>query len=180
MDLTGFRWSDMKKIIYSFLFFPALAFADTPPLSVDDLMTMLANALLIGKSIPGIFGAIFVTFIALAISIALIAKYFIQRNLRETTAFDQDQLERKTLANNLAQMQADATSALIQNMDTVYTQDYQYYVQQITAANYPAIYLKIAPQFYTAVSQFLYDNTLTPTQKAARIIQVVRKNNTNA
>lgn len=146
-----------------------------PTMNVDQIMAILADSIALGKNLPGIFGAIFVGIIALALALIIIAKYFMDRGQREKEAYLEDQRIRKIQAENTARMQKDAVEALISNMDVSYQQDYAYFTQMIKQQRYPFIYMKIAPQFKEEIATFLYDDTQPAEVRAARVIQVIRK-----
>ena len=72
-------------------------------------------------------------------------------------------------------MQKDASIALIANMDTSYQQDYTYFIQKIKDSKFDAIYLKIAVKYHKDISQFVYDDKITPEQRSARIISLIKQ-----
>jgi hypothetical protein len=111
----------------------------------------------------------------LAIACLVIAKYFLDRNQREKEAYVEALRIKKIQEANLQRMQIDASQGLVENLDTAYQQDYDYHVKMIKAQTYKAVYAKIAPQFYDNVSTIIYREDLTPEQKAALIINLIRK-----
>jgi len=177
---------EMKYLIILGLFFPYLVFADASPLpiatplpvtlDVDQIIQMLSSALVIGKGLPGFFGAIFVGVVGIAIAALLIAKYFFDRGAREAAAYALNLQIQQTQAENLARMQQDATTAFLSNMAITYQQDYQYFIQMIKGNTFEGIYAKIAPQFHTQIAQFIYDQTISPEERAARVIMIVKPN----
>lgn len=172
----------MRYLLWLYLLFPFLAFADASPtpvpgsMDVDQIIQMLSNALSIGKGLPGIFGAIFVGVVAIAIALLLIAKYFSDRGAREAAAYALNLQIQQTQAENLARMQQDSTTAFLSNMAITYQQDYQYFIQMINVGTYSGIYAKIAPQFQEQVSKFIYDSSITPENRAARVIMLIQPN----
>jgi hypothetical protein len=103
-----------------------------------------------------------------------IAKYFENEDKRRREAYEYDLKVRNQQAENTARMQRDATQALLDNMDLTYGQDYNYCLQKIREQKYPAVYAKFNTKFQEQIAAFLYDETLTPEQRAARVILVVR------
>lgn len=178
--------TNFGKFFSSFFFvnllFATHAFSDASPapspvppsLSVDQIIDILGSSLSIAKGLPGVLGAIFVGIVALAIALLLIAKYFMDRGVREREAYETDLRVRKLQAENLSRMQRDATIALISNMDLSYKQDYEYFVLKIRDGKYEAVYVKINPKFHEKLVTFLYDAALTPEERAARVILVIK------
>lgn len=165
----------MKKLILLSYLTPILAFADEiDPSSPDAIIKMLANALALGKSLPPTIGAIFVGIVALAIAVMLIARYFFERGKREKDAYLLDQKIRTEQTENLARMQKDASTGLINNMDINYKQDYEYFVKKIKEEKYDSVYVKIAPKFHTSLAEFIYNKELSAEERSARVIIIIR------
>lgn len=142
--------------------------------SPDQIIAILADSLSMAKGLPGILGAIFVGIIALALALLIIAKYYADKGAREKEAYETDMKVRQIQAINLTRMQKDAASSLLDNMDLSYRQDYDYYVQKIGEGKFDAVYVKINPKFYTELSTFIYDQSIPPEQRAARVILIVK------
>jgi hypothetical protein len=104
-----------------------------------------------------------------------ITKYLYDKNKRESDAYNEALRIKKIQETNLQKMQGDATQALIDNMDIAYEQDYEYYVKMIKSQTYKAVYAKVAVQFYDKIAEIIYREELTPEQRSAMIINIVRK-----
>ncbi|MGZ6369241.1 MAG: hypothetical protein ACXWPM_00770, partial [Bdellovibrionota bacterium] len=135
---------------------------------------MVENAMKIGANLPGVLGAIFVALVAVAIAIILIAQYFVALGQRERDSYNANLAAQQLQNANLSRMQIDATQALIDNMDIVYKQDFDYFAKQIAAKQYSSIYVKVAPEFHPQIANFLYDESLAAPVRAARVIGVIR------
>ena len=171
----------MKSSISLLFLLPAVACAQTTiptptpsPLDIDNITAILQSSLKIAGSLPGVLGAIFVAVIGLTLAVLLIAKYFVNKGAQETAAYQAQLQTQLTQNSNLAKMQVDAAQALINNMNTLYQQDYDYFVQMLGANNYVAIYAKLDVQFHTKIAGFIYDATIPATQKAASIIHLMQ------
>ena len=141
---------------------------------IDQILELLANAVKIAAGLPGLPGMIFVCIVALAAAILVIAKYFMERGAREKEAYLLDQKVKQVQLENLARMQKDAATALISNMDLSYKQDYEYFTQKIKEQRYSSVYVKIAAKFHTSLAGFIYDETLSAEERAARIILLIK------
>jgi Tfp pilus assembly protein PilV len=146
-------------------------------MNISAILQALENALTTAAGTPGLIGVIFVALVGLAIGVLIIANYFYAANIREQAAYNAQLATQQTQAANLAQMQADASQALISNMDTTWQQDYNYFVQMLEATppNTVAIYAKLNIQFQTQIAGFIYNTSLPATQRAAQIIMLMQQ-----
>jgi hypothetical protein len=172
----------MKKMILIPFLFPVLAWAGPSPTPLpaptgdvaDMLLQMMPDVIAMGKTLPGVLGAIFVALVAVAAGILLIARYYNSKGARETAAYEADQQARKIQTDNLARMQRDAVQAMVENLEESYRQDYEYLTQKIQAKDYAACYLKFSPMFREKIAAFLYDEALPAAQRAGQIILIVK------
>lgn len=107
------------------------------------------------------------------ICILYIAKYFFDKNKRESEAYEFSLKIRKEQEANLLKLQIDSSQALIDNMDINNKLNYDYFVQQLKKDNHKAIYYKVHASLHEKVSDFLYNEKLTPEQKSALVVKLM-------
>ena len=125
-------------------------------MNIAQILQILQNSLTVATGMPGLVGMIFVALIGLVIAALLIAQYFNARGVREAAAYQLNCRPQQTQDTNLAQMQADVSAAMIENMNTVYQQDYAYFVQMLSATppNTVAVYAKLSAQTQAQLASF--------------------------
>lgn len=155
--------------VFLVILFPVILLADNtfnPDQWLSFIDTFMAAPT--WKALVGIIGLI-------AVCALTIARYFWKEDLRREEAFKKAEADRNKQSALLEQVQKDASAALRLNMDIVYKQDYDYFVKMIPLKKYPEVLLKIAPIYFDKIATFLYNETLTPEDRAARILLIIKK-----
>lgn len=151
---------------------PAPATGMTP----EQMQQLLMDALSVAKTIPWpAVGAIFVALIVVCAAVLQIAAFFRGEAQRRAEAYAEAIRIRQQQLEITEKVQRDASQALKDNMDAAYQDDYRYYIKQLTAKNYPAIWGKIPLKAMDAVGKIVYSEDIAPEDRAARIILVLKQ-----
>jgi uncharacterized membrane protein len=150
----------------------ATAPSPLPSIDVDVIAGMLQNALSIGSALPGILGAIFVVFIAIAISLLLISKYFADENKRRDEAYKESKRLEHEHNANLQRIAVDYAKAAGELLSEEYRKDYELYSKLLANKDYSFL-AKIAKVYHNELAGFIYDESIAPRDRAARIIHTV-------
>lgn len=110
----------------------------------------------------------------LAMCILLITRYFHNRNKREELAWEEAQKVKKQQIEITLRVQKDSANALIQNLNTSYKLDFDFFVEAITNKSYEKIYTRLHETLHEKVGSFLYNEELTPNVRAASLIRLMK------
>lgn len=133
----------------------------------------LANVILAFIEAPT-WKAVVVIVGIIALCMFYIALYFYKENKRREEAYKEAIRVKQLQEKNIERMQLEVSQAIKQNMDVAYKQDFDYYKDCITQGKYLLVWGKIPAVFREKVLEFIYREDLSPEDKSARIIQVVR------
>jgi len=144
-------------------------------ISPDSAWQMLAEAMAVPITIPWVKIA-YQAIVMLVMGILVIAKYFFDKNKRETEAYKTDIETRQRQSELLERAQHDAASSMRDNLAGAYADDYKLYVKMITKEDYSFLGNgKIPLKCIDEISHFVYNKDLAVEDRASRIILVVKK-----
>lgn len=139
--------------------------------SIDKLISILTQSLDAPTA-----KLILVALIGISVAILLVAKYFYSENQRRAELFEENRKRRREQIAVIARMQRETSLAMLANLEEAYRLDFEFYKLRITEKKYDIIWAKIPPKFYEIIAKFVYDETLTPEERGARIVQLIRNN----
>jgi len=102
-------------------------------------------------------------------------KIFHSKEVREQAAFEEAQRIKKEQDVNNTRVMSDAIKAFQAGIDSVYAQDYKFYQDWLTQKEYYKIMMKVPDAKQPLLAAFLYNETIPVTDRAARIIMVVKQ-----
>lgn len=110
----------------------------------------------------------------IAMCIIYITKFFYNENKRREEAYQKHLEDTDTQNETTKKLQQDASSAFLENMETAWEQDYEYYKEKIEEKKYSAVLVKINPKHYEEIKSILYDETLTASERSSLIILKIK------
>lgn len=108
------------------------------------------------------------------ICVLIITKYFYDKNKREAEAWKEDQRIRKEQKEILLTTQKKSKLALVASMDTAFRVLYERIVERIKTDQTELIYFLMRDEFHVEITEILMSIELTPEEKSAQIIKVIR------